>query len=517
MSSYNLIEEKWIPVRFTDGTRDEAGLGIRDTLLRSKEIAAIEDPSPLVVAALHRFLLAVLYRSLQGPTDIEQAKKLFVDGLPADKITKFLYHARDRFFLFDDNYPFFQVPNYEPKVKNGKKQWRAWPAIAAEHNADNAKVLFDHVDIENAGAISSSKAVRWLVACQTFALGGGNSDFQYTKSAPSATTVMVLPLGENLHDTLIFSLVPENREVIQADTPVWEKEPDELGHLKDGIQRRITGYAELYSWRTRSIRLNLQKDGKTVAELAFASGVGCSSDDFVDPMLAYRIDDELGKLPIQFTDRGLWRSFHSLLPDGGQLAPLVLEHSATLSRSDSSRFPRAVMALGQINSKAKIEDWRMELFSLPGALAGDRPIRSDIQRFLDAAEKAQTALWSACSGYASNMLFRGGRKPNKKDITKFITQMTCIPRYWSSLEAKFHEILQHYTLGKNPYAIELEWMESVRNALKDAWAQHRASVSMGDAWAIRAVVKAEAPVGRKLKELDNKIDEFKEYLQKEGA
>ena len=83
MSRFNLIDEKWIPVRFPDGTRDE--LGIRDTLLRSGEIAAIEDPSPLVVAALHRFLLAVLYRALEGPTDIDQAKALFKAGLPRRK------------------------------------------------------------------------------------------------------------------------------------------------------------------------------------------------------------------------------------------------------------------------------------------------------------------------------------------------------------------------------------------------------------------------------------------------
>ncbi len=54
MSRFNLIDEKWIPVKFPDGTRDE--LGIRDTLLRAGEIQSIEDASPLVVAALHRFL-----------------------------------------------------------------------------------------------------------------------------------------------------------------------------------------------------------------------------------------------------------------------------------------------------------------------------------------------------------------------------------------------------------------------------------------------------------------------------
>lgn len=169
MSRFNLIDEKWIPVRFPDGSRDE--LGIRDTLLRAKEITAIEDQSPLVVASLHRLLLAVLYRALEGPTDIEQAKDLFEAGLPNDKIAQYLDKWRSRFWLFDEQYPFYQVPSYEPKEKNGKKQWRSWTAMVAEHNADNAKVLFDHINTGNAGTIPAKKAVQWLIACQSFAVG----------------------------------------------------------------------------------------------------------------------------------------------------------------------------------------------------------------------------------------------------------------------------------------------------------------------------------------------------------
>jgi len=82
MRHFNLIDEPWIPVRLPDGIRAE--LGIKDTLLRAKEITSIEDSSPLVVAALHRFLLAVLYRALEGPTDIGQARKLFNEGLPEE-------------------------------------------------------------------------------------------------------------------------------------------------------------------------------------------------------------------------------------------------------------------------------------------------------------------------------------------------------------------------------------------------------------------------------------------------
>src|SRR4030042_3783119 len=144
MSTFNLVDEKWIPVRFPDGTRDE--LGIRDTLLRSGGIAAIEDPSPLVVAALHRFLLAVLYRALEGPTDIDQAKALFKEGLPGVKITAYLEKWRDRFWLFDERYPFGQNPNV------AKDEIEPWTKLTAEYNSASNKVLFDHTDTKKPGA-----------------------------------------------------------------------------------------------------------------------------------------------------------------------------------------------------------------------------------------------------------------------------------------------------------------------------------------------------------------------------
>jgi len=509
MSRFNLIDEKWIPVRLADGTRDE--WGIRETLLRSGEIATIEDDSPLVVAALHRFLLAVLYRALEGPTDIEQAKALFRTGLPAEKITAYLEKWRERLWLFDEKYPFYQVPHYEPKEKKGKKQWRSWLAMAAEHNADNAKVLFDHIHITGAGEIPSGKAARWLIACQTFAIGGGKSDFQYTKSAPSATSVMALPLGASLSDTLLFSLVPENREVLQHDIPLWEREPDDLHSLQKGIERGIAGWAELYSWRTRSIRLNLESDGSTVRELVFASGVGCSAEGHIDPMLGYRIDEKRGKLPIQFRDRGIWRDFDSLLPDASHLAPRVIEHAAALTRACRERLARSLIVLGQANNKAKIEYWRMERFTLPQALAGDRFIRGEIRQLLADAEGAQKSLWFACRSFARNILSRGSREPTGKDVGAFVEQMPVNSWYWSALESRFHEILAEYTLDRDPEDIRCQWLEFVRRTLEASWDRQRVSASTGDAWTIRALVKAEGLVRGKLKELTDQIQKLEQH------
>jgi len=165
MSRFNLIDEKWIPVRFPDGIRNE--LGIRDTLLQSKEIVAIEYPSPLVVAALYRFLLAVLYRALEGPTDIDQARKLFREGIPGNRITDYLEKWRDRFWLFDEKYPFGQNPNVP------MNEIEPWTKLTAEHNATSNKVLFDHTDTKNPGARELKECARWLLSTMTFSISGG--------------------------------------------------------------------------------------------------------------------------------------------------------------------------------------------------------------------------------------------------------------------------------------------------------------------------------------------------------
>ena len=181
------------------------------------QIAAIEDPSPLVVAALHRFLLAVLYRALEGPTDIDQAKALFREGLPGERITAYLDKWRDRFWLFDEKYPFGQIPTFEPTT------WRAWMVLAAEHNADNAKVLFDHVDVDAPGTISGGAAARWILATQTFSVSCGKSELSHTGTAPSATAAMAMPLGRRPpRHTSFFSRSAESGDYCCRSSSVGE-------------------------------------------------------------------------------------------------------------------------------------------------------------------------------------------------------------------------------------------------------------------------------------------------------
>lgn len=498
-SRFNLVDEPWIPVRWLDGRHGE--LGIRDTLLQAEQIAEIEDASPLVIVALHRFLLAVLYRALEGPTDGQQANTWFKQRWPNGKVEGYLAQWRERFWLFDQRYPFTQIPYFEPR------NWRAWTVLAAEHNADNAKVLFDHVDVNRAGVIAPAQAVRWLLATQTFSVSCGKSELSHTGTAPSATAVMALPLGRNLFDTLSYALVPQNRLVLAGDLPVWEREPETLETLKGNCERVVSGFADRYTWRIRAIRLQADAEGM-VARLAFASGVGPQAGPQGDPMLGYRVDEKKGRLPVVFRERGFWRDFDSLLPDATGCAPQVIEHAIGLGRAVPQRFPFSVMVAGQSNDKAKIEYWRIERFTLPPALAGDRTVRTEIRSLLAEAEQAQTALWLACKSFARNLLSRGEREPAGKDVSNFLRQMPVTDSYWSTLEPRFHQVLAEYTEERDPDDIRLSWLRTVLSAMSAAWRAYASGVATGDAWAIRAVVQAEAPVLRHLAKLNNEISKL---------
>jgi CRISPR system Cascade subunit CasA len=365
--------------------------------------------------------------------------------------------------------------------------------------------------VTRADTVPPGMTIRWMLATQTFSVSAGKSELSHTGTAPSATAAMVLPVGRNLEDTLLLSLVPQNRTVFEQDLPIWERSADTLASLKAGAERVIGGIADRYTWRTRSIRLRSDEAGN-VLSLAFASGVENASKDAIDPMLAYRVDKDKGRLPMQFRERGLWRDFDSVLPDAARLAPAVIEHAAALTRFARERFPQSVMVLGQANNKAKIEYWRMERFALPQALLGDRSIRTEIRQLLSDAEDTQKALWQACRHFARDLLSRGERDPDAKDVGKFVDQIPASANYWSRLEAAFHDTLYHYTLERDPDAIRLDWLKTVRKSLDATWTQHKNSVSTGDAWAIRALVRAEGAIYKQLRVLDDEIQKYECHL-----
>ncbi|HUX41799.1 MAG TPA: type I-E CRISPR-associated protein Cse1/CasA [Rectinemataceae bacterium] len=496
MRRYNLIDEKWIPVRYPDGTHAE--LGIRETLLMAKELGAIEDPSPLVTAALYRFLLALIYRALEGPTDIVEARTFFREGFPRDRIEAYLEKWRDRFWLFDEKYPFGQNPHVPPD------EIEPWTKLTAEHNATSNKVLFDHTATKYPEERSPKECARWLLSTMSFSIAGGRGYYP----SPSPNAMLCIPLGPALHQTLSYCLVPQNEEVSRGDTALWEREPVDLplGTPK----RAALGYADLLTWQSRMVLLEEEESGN-VRKMRFIAGVGFENPTAnPDPMQPFKTDEKFGRLPVSFRgDRGTWRDFDSLLPDQGGLSPLTVQNAFQLAGKSSELLPSSMLVLGLRYEppNANLDFWRMERYALPKTLRDDHAVRHEIRALLDGVEKAQSALWAASRSFARDLLSRGDRLPDKKDIKAFVDQMLSTPLYWSTMESRFQEVLREYGLDRDPEDIRIQWLRWVAEALGAAWEQHRASVFMGDAWTIRAVVKAEKFVGRKIAQIREEIEQ----------
>lgn len=501
---FNLIDEPWIPVRYPDGRSGE--LGIRETLLTAACIAEIQDASPLVVAALHRFLLAVLYRALEGPTDGQQARAWFKGGLPTERITSYLARWAHRFDLFDETHPFGQNP-YVPA-----KQIEPWTKLTAEFNGTSNRTLFDHTNTRMLEARPAKECARWLISTMNFSISGGRGYFP----SPSANGIMCFVLGKNLAKTLLFNLVPyQNRFVQHADSAIWERDPPVLPF--SAPKRTVSGYADLYTWPARMVLLVPDGDGR-VRDTRFVSGFGSDlPDNFADPFQPYRIDEKFGRVPLRFdANKGTWRDFDSLLPDAENRAPQTVSRSFELVRGTSER-PDAFLVLGLRYEppNANVDFWRMDRFHLPEHLRLDQCIRSDIHAMLSAADESQTSLWQGCMSFARDSLSRGAREPTKADLKNFVRQMPVTDNYWSALEPRFHQVLREYSDERDPEEIRLMWLRFVRDALITAWAAHAAGIAGGDAWTIRALVKAEGPVRRRMSLLREEISKLEP--QKEPA
>lgn len=107
MRRFNLVEEAWIPAREAGRVRQ---LSLSEALLRAHEIERLEVASPLEEAALHRLFLAVLHRALEGPRNLDRALDLYRSGkFPRERLEAYLEKYHDRFFLFHNAAPFFQI------------------------------------------------------------------------------------------------------------------------------------------------------------------------------------------------------------------------------------------------------------------------------------------------------------------------------------------------------------------------------------------------------------------------
>ncbi len=494
--NFNLTTEPWIPVRNLEDRLEL--LSLEDALLRAHTLHRIEDPSPLVVASLHRLLLTVLHRALRGPEDLEQAADWFEAGrLPAEPTKKYLERWRERFDLFSDTHPFYQVPDSEEKVQPISK-------LAAELSSGTNKLLFDHSQDAQPLAVSPAVSARLLLARQMLAVPEGAG---YSPS-PLGGTAVTIPQGATLFETLCLNLVTYDADET-GDAPIWEEDAPTSKSIKENKERTALGLTNRYTWLSRSVRLEPERDerGETVVRwLRYTTGLKfLPGEVFVaDPMLAYRRDEKRGNLPQGFRKgRGFWRDFLALVPNSnekGLLTPPAIDHALGVYEALDVHKPLQIMVLGLSNDKAKVELWRSEVFYLPDVLTQDNRAYELVEDALQSAEETGRELRKAGFVLAANLLTTGERQPDPNDSARLRDSFPLDAVYWSRLETRFPAFLERFKPGYDAEALFDDWLEELVSAARDAWKKTAQSVGK-DARALRAQQEGDRVLSRHINQL----------------
>ncbi len=444
-TSYNLVDEPWIPCRTANGVRQ---CGLKETLLRAHEIAELRDASPLVTVALHRLLLAILHRTF-GPASAAAWKRLW-DGrrFPAEPLEAYFTQHRDRFDLFDERRPFYQDAAFRAKAPGGINQ------LVRELARGNNATLFDHTAEDPPPALPPAIVARALIAEQAYAVGGGKSELGYTTSGPLVGSVAVLIRGETLFETLVLNLIrypdTEGFPAEEDDAPVWER----CDRPIDGSPSP-NGYLDYLTWQSRSILLHTDSADLRcrVSALSYAQGRKLAPATY-DPMVPYRSDEE-GDRAIRLSEaKDLWRDSAALFqlkkPDltrkkNGKVfrAPEALRWLQQLVVANYLPRDRAfsLSAIGLCTDKAKVNFWRHDALPLPLDYLTDPALVETLQSALDLADDVAQGLRGATATVARTVLAPGEMPADKDRVWAMVDALAPDRLYWSRLEIPFRELL----------------------------------------------------------------------------
>lgn len=556
--TFNLVDEPWIPCVRSDGTVEF--VGIFRALVDAAEYLEVRDPSPLVTVALHRLLLAVLHR-LFGPESPEAWAGMWQSGagkFDAKKLEAYLKEPAiySRFDLFDEHHPFYQTASLPPgpaDKKTGRPKFvkPIWQMAHELAYSDNMQ-LFAHFTETDWETRPPAEAARWLVAFQSFALGGlitteegrkaqdGSADAgQLVKSA------VVIATGDTLFQTLMLNLVHYSADddapfafKPEADLPAWEREDDQQLQRHE-FDRRYDGYVDLLSWQSRRVRLVAERDRE--GNLLGVSGV-TTMKGFQLPANYWRFNYET--MVGYIRAKSATAKQDPFPPLGFRAGEDLWRNSAALFQSiaDGCQRPRNIAwiddlrQLGYLNRKqihldvagmaaayAKIMFWRHETLPLPLAYLERPELVDSLRLIIELANDVRYVLVAAVSTAVATALKPGKDqkrfgKPERDAVNRVVQSLDPERRFWSRLEAPFRRFLVELP-GDDAHGSEASrrWFtETLQPTATDVY--RRTAGDMEDSSrALRAAVSGEDALRRKLGRVAGKHGLVAEQFREEAT
>lgn len=225
---FNLIDCPWILVRNRTGGITEVGL--KEALLSASSFSGLAGETKPQDFAVFRLMLAILYTVFSrydtdgneieledGPSvTLDNWKKIWDAGqLPSAPIERYFAEWHDRFWLFDDDYPFYQT-----NAVKDKKECATAKMIGTLFESNNKARLFSD-RYGNGRNLTFAEAARWLLHLNQF------DDIAAKNPTPKPTwggkLSFIALIGNNLFQTLMLNFRADydaNRDV--QEKPAWE-------------------------------------------------------------------------------------------------------------------------------------------------------------------------------------------------------------------------------------------------------------------------------------------------------
>ncbi len=486
MPTFNLVQEPWI--RCVDRSGAVVSVGLAELLRRSHELVEVVDESPLVVAALHRLVLAIVHRNL-GPRDVDEWEAIWKAGrLPEELFAAYWEKWSHRFDLFDADYPFYQAGYITPA-----DEARSVTTLMFHLASGNNATLVDHSVDERPASLTAAEAGRALVAHQTFALGGmvgylktcENDGDKIGSDGPAARGAVCLLKGANLFETLLLNLANYDALSGGKDLPAWER-----ADWRGKGERTPDGRVDLFTWQSRRVRLfpETADDGDVrVSRVKIVPGnhVPLLWSPFRDESVqgfVLRGDAKPEERPwFQFRveeGKAVWRDSSALL-HGMQnetrewRKPMVMGWIARLVEDEILRkhHPIRIEVLGVATKQQKVLIWRREQFSIAAGVTQNPECRELLRAALQFGDSVATVLRRSLERLAAEVLApslkSAAGRPDANRVKEVMAGFGCELAYWGALAVPFQQLL--FALSVAESLVEAEQAGARRSALED-WA-----------------------------------------------
>lgn len=367
MGRYNLLDEPWISV-LVDETGEKTDVSMIDFFRNAGSYRSFAGEMETQNFAVMRFLLSVVQTvfsrfDYQGnvltginlnerwrqtePVDEDDLddyglavsdswKQLFLNGSFPEVVFNYLEKWRDRFYLFDEVYPFYQVSSKEMKGIMMKIPQKSKPTSIYGKNlnrtiseSENKTALFSPISSTGIGKRSrkdvqtAAELVRWLIMFQGYSGLADKVSLTDGDQKPSRGWLFdlggIFLQGSNVFETLMMNYMPEspidNPEFSgRIQTPCWETRGRDL--VQRLCQERfIDNLAELYTNWSRAVYIDPSLDMTEPVKIDVVKLPRIDhTESNIEPMTLWRrSDNEAGKKSFtpkkHSAEEALWRHF----------------------------------------------------------------------------------------------------------------------------------------------------------------------------------------------------------------